>query len=79
MAKGEKMKEYIIAKELKTGKIIILTLNKYLQYLPGIYEPLDSANTKKEAEKIYRHLEDIGVQAYFEEIVKERQQGEKGG
>lgn len=65
--------QYIIAKDLKTNEITILTLAKYLQYLPGAYEPLDSAKTRKEAEKILKHIENIGVQAYFEEVVKRRE------
>ena len=64
------MEQYVIVSNNDTGKLSIQLRQFYkLEDFVFQYEPIESCDTLDEALRLKQHIESIGVQAYFNEIV----------
>lgn len=64
------MEQYVIVSNNDTGELSIQLRQFYkLEDFVFQYEPIESCDTLVEALRLKQHIESIGVQAYFNEIV----------
>jgi hypothetical protein len=64
------MEQYVIVSNNDTGELSIQLRQFYkLEDFVFQYEPIESCDTLEEALRLKQHIEAIGVQAYFDEIV----------
>ena len=64
------MEQYVIVSNNDTGELSIQLRQFYkLEDFVFQYEPIESCDTLVEALRLKQHIEAIGVQAYFNEIV----------
>lgn len=64
------MEQYVIVSNNDTGELSIQLRQFYkLEDFVFQYEPIESCDTLDEALRLKQHIEAIGVQAYFNEIV----------
>ena len=64
------MDQYVIVSNNDTGELSIQLKQFYkLEDFVFQYEPIESCDTLEEALRLKQHIESIGVQAYFHEIV----------
>lgn len=64
------MEQYVIVSNNDTGEFSIQLRQFYkLEDFVFQYEPIESCDTLEEALRLKQHIEAIGVQAYFDEIV----------
>lgn len=64
------MEQYVIVSNNDTGELSIQLRQFYkLEDFVFQYEPIESCDTLEEALRLKQHIESIGVQAYFHEIV----------
>ena len=64
------MEQYVIVSNNDTGELSIRLKQFYtLEDFVFQYEPIESCDTLEEALRLKQHIEAIGVQAYFNEIV----------
>ena len=64
------MKKYLIVSNNDTGELSIQLKQFYtLEDFVFQYEPIESCDTLDEALRLKQHIEVIGIQAYFNEIV----------
>lgn len=64
------MEQYVIVSNNDTGEFSIQLRQFYkLEDFVFQYEPIESYDTLEEALRLKQHIEAIGVQAYFNEIV----------
>lgn len=64
------MEQYVIVSNNDTGELSIQLRQFYkLEDFVFQYEPIESCDTLEEALRLKQHIEAIGVQAYFHEIV----------
>lgn len=64
------MEQYVIVSNNDTGELSIQLKRFYkLEDFVFQYEPIESCDTLDEALRLKQHIEAIGVQAYFNEIV----------
>lgn len=64
------MEQYVIVSNNDTGELSIQLRQFYkLEDFVFQYEPIESCDTLDEAFRLKQHIEAIGVQAYFHEIV----------
>ena len=64
------MEQYVIVSNNDTGELSIqLRQFHRLEDFVFQYEPIESCDTSVEALRLKQHIEAIGVQAYFHEIV----------
>lgn len=68
------MEQYVIVSNNDTGELSIQLKQFYkLEDFVFQYEPIESCDTLVEALRLKQHIEAIGVQAYFNEIVRKVQ------
>lgn len=64
------MEQYVIVLNNDTGEFSIQLRQFYkLEDFVFQYEPIESCDTLEEALRLKQHIEAVGVQAYFDEIV----------
>ena len=64
------MEQYVIVSNNDTGELSIQVRQFYkLEDFVFQYEPIESCDTLEEALRLKQHIEAVGVQAYFDEIV----------
>ena len=64
------MEQYVIVSNNDTGELSIQLRQFYkLEDFVFQYEPIESCDTLDEALRLKQHIEAVGVQAYFDEIV----------
>ena len=64
------MEQYVIVSNNDTGELSIQLRQFYkLEDFVFQYEPIESCDTLDEALRLKQHIEAIGLQAYFNEIV----------
>lgn len=64
------MEQYVIVSNNDTGELSIQLRQFYkLEDFVFQYEPIESCDTLEEALRLKQHIEAVGVQAYFDEIV----------
>ena len=64
------MEQYVIVSNNDTGELSIQLKQFYkLEDFVFQYEPIESCDTLEEALRLKQHIEAIGVQGYFNEIV----------
>lgn len=64
------MEQYVIVSNNDTGELSIQLRQFYkLEDFVFQYEPIESCDTLEEALRLKQHIEVIGVQVYFNEIV----------
>ena len=64
------MEKYLIVSNNDTGELSIQLRQFYkLEDFVFQYEPIESCDTLEEALRLKQHIEAVGVQAYFDEIV----------
>ena len=64
------MEQYVIVSNNDTGEFSIQLRQFYkLEDFVFQYEPIESCDTLDEALRLKQHIEAIGLQAYFHEIV----------
>lgn len=64
------MEQYVIVSNNDIGELSIQLRQFYkLEDFVFQYEPIESCDTFDEALRLKQHIESIGVQAYFDEIV----------
>ena len=64
------MEQYVIVSNNDTGEFSIQLRQFYkLEDFVFQYEPIESCDTLEEALRLKQHIEAVGVQAYFDEIV----------
>ena len=64
------MEQYVIVSNNDTGELSIQLRRFYkLEDFVFQYEPIESCDTLEEAFRLKQHIESIGVQEYFNEIV----------
>lgn len=64
------MEQYVIVSNNDTGEFSIQLRQFYkLEDFVFQYEPIESCDTLEEALRLKQHIEAVGVQAYFYEIV----------
>ena len=64
------MEQYVIVSNNDTGELSIQLRQFYkLEDFVFQYEPIESCDTLDEALRLKQHIEAIGIQAYFNEIV----------
>lgn len=64
------MEQYVIVSNNDTGELSIQLKQFYaLEDFMFQYEPIESCDTLEKALRLKQHIETIGVQVYFHEIV----------
>ena len=70
------MKQFVIVLDMETDKLSIVDKSTR-DIVSNVYryEPIDSGDTLEEATRLKDHIEDIGMQAYFNEVVASAKKG----
>ena len=70
------MEQFVIVSDIQTNKLSIV--NKDTRNIVSNvyrYEPIASSDSLDEAKRLKDHIESIGVQAYFNEVVASAKKG----
>lgn len=62
------MEEYIIAEEMNTEEIVLITSNEYNVFK---YEPITGSDNREEAERLLSEVKRLGVSKYLDKIISE--------
>lgn len=70
------MKKFIILSNHNTKKLTVMSKDEYQSDSQNVYlyEPISDAETLTEAEKLKQHIETIGIQTYFSNIVSQKEE-----
>lgn len=65
------MKAFVILSNNKTKELSVMSKKDYHANVQNIYtyEPLTSADTMKDANSLKDHIQSIGVETYFDNII----------
>lgn len=67
------MNSFLIVSDNHTKELKIISKNSlYEKNNVYVYEPIDSCETLVEAEKQKQYIETIGIQAFFNEIIQNK-------
>jgi hypothetical protein len=71
---GETMKAFVILSNNKTKELSVMSKKDYHANVQNIYnyEPLSSTDTMEDANLLKDHIQSIGVQTYFDNIISNR-------